>query len=135
MKTNPAAPPLRDPSSDAGAESRLLASAPPDLRTRVRAALSDPRIGGRGLRAWLALVEVDDRPLPQSLPGDLFDVYLTDAEAEPLYDCERCGLPVPVRAGRRGGHEPSCDRVYFSTCPHCGGRTGPHAYWSRTGDE
>src|SRR6478672_2017962 len=104
MKTNPSAPPVRDELDVSGAESRLVACVPPSLRTRVRAALGDPRLGGRGLRAWLALVEVDDRPLPQGLPDDLFAVYLSDDEAEPLYDCERCGLPVPVRVGRRSGH-------------------------------
>jgi hypothetical protein len=113
------------------AENRLLSAVPPALRTRVRAALIDPRLGGRGLRAWLALSEVDERPLPKMLPDCLISIYLSDTEAEPLYDCEECGLPVPVRAGRRGGHEPSCDRVYFPQCPNCGGRTGPHAFWSR----
>jgi hypothetical protein len=113
-----------------GAEGRLLSAVPPPLRPRVRAALADPKLGGRGLRAWLALVEVDDRPLPPTLPDSLVSVYLNDTEAEPLYDCERCGLPVPVRAGRRGGHEPSCDRVYFPRCPSCGGHTGPHAFWA-----
>src|SRR4051812_46053692 len=97
-----------------GAEGRLLSAVPAYLRNRVRAALSNPRIGGRGLRAWLAMIENDDRPLPDALSGDLVKVYLSDTEAEPLYDCEECGLPVPVRAGRRGGHEPSCDRVYFA---------------------
>ena len=117
------------------AESRFLSAAPESLRARLRAALADPNVGGRGLRAWLALVEIEDRPLPAALPEDLFAVYLSDAEAEPLYDCEQCGLPVPVRAGRRSGHEPTCDRVYYSVCPYCGGRTGPHAFWSRLGEK
>jgi hypothetical protein len=113
------------------AEGRLLNAVPFKLRNEVRDALCNPRIGGRGLRAWLSLIEIDDRPLPQSISSELIAVYLSDAEAEPLYDCEECGLPVPVKVGRRG-HEPSCDRVYFVACPDCGGRTGPHAYWSRS---
>jgi hypothetical protein len=113
------------------AETRLISATPPSLRKRVRAALTDPNVGGRGLRAWLALVEFDDRPIPENLPADLFAVYLSDAEAEPLHDCERCGLPVPVRVARRSGHEPTCDREYFACCPRCGGRTGRHAFWSR----
>lgn len=110
---------------------RLLAAVPAAYRTRARAVLSDPRQGGRGLRAWLALVEIDGRPLPGDLPGELVAVYLDDDDAEPLYDCECCGLPVPVRAGRRCGHEAAVDRVYFPACPCCGGKTGRYAYWSR----
>ena len=87
--------------------------------------------GGRGLRSWLALLEIDGRPLPASLPGELVDVYLLDDDAEPLHDCERCGVPVPVRAGRHCGHEAAVERAYFPACPCCGGRTGRHAYWSR----
>ena len=73
------------------------------LRTRLRAALADPNVGGRGLRAWLARVEIEDRPFPAGLPEDLFAVYLSDAKAEPLYDCEQCGLPFPVRAAAGPG--------------------------------
>lgn len=113
------------------AEHRFLSAVTPSLQPRVRATLSNPRLGGRGLRAWLQLVELEDRPLPSRIPDDLVAVYLSDTEAEPLYDCEQCGLSIPVRAGHRGGHEPSCDRVYFARCPHCGGRTGPFAFWSR----
>jgi hypothetical protein len=110
---------------------RLLAAFPATLRARARAVVANPRLGGRGLRAWIALLEAEDRPLPPALPAELAEVYLRDAEAEPLHDCEACGLPVPVRAGWRAGHEPSADRVYFPVCPHCGGRTGPHAFWAR----
>jgi hypothetical protein len=112
---------------------RLLDAIPAALRGRVKAILANPRLGGRGLRAWVALLEVEDRPLPDSLPAELIEVYLEDTEAEPLHDCEACGLPVPVRAGWRAGHEPTTDRVYFPACPHCGGRTGPHAFWARAG--
>jgi hypothetical protein len=114
-----------------GDADRLLAAIPAALQARVRAVLANPRLGGRGLRAWLALLETEDRPLPDALPAELVEVYLKDTEAEPLHDCESCGLPVPVRAGWRAGHEPSADRVYFPACPHCGGRTGPYAFWAR----
>lgn len=110
---------------------RLLAAIPAAHRPLARTLLTSPRLGGRGLRAWLAILDADDRPLPGDLPRELVEVYLLDDEAEPLYDCEDCGLPVPVRAGRRCGHEAAVDRVYFPTCPVCGGRTGRHAYWSR----
>ncbi len=108
---------------------QFLAAVPQRLRGEVRELLSDPRLGGRGLRALLALLDADSRPLPP-LPAELVEVYLSDDEAEPLHDCERCGLPVPVHAGRRCGHEASVDREYFPACPHCGGRTGGFAFWS-----
>lgn len=124
---------LQSPPSDRldSNQLRFLSAVPPGLRSRVRDALVNPRLGGRGLRAWLSLVEIEDRPLPSSFCDELVSIYLNDPEAEPLYDCEECGLAVPVRAGRRGGHEPTCDRVYFTTCPACGGRTGERAFWSR----
>ena len=111
---------------------RLLAAMPADYRTRTLALLVSRQYGGRGLRAWLALLEADDRTLPGDLPVELVNVYLDDDEAEPLHDCERCGLSVPVRARRRCGHEATVERIYFPSCPHCGGRTGRHAYWSRS---
>ncbi|MFO0847220.1 MAG: hypothetical protein U0871_01490 [Gemmataceae bacterium] len=111
---------------------RLLSVVPADRRPTLEALLTDPHRGGHGLRAWLAILDLEGRPLPDELPAELVDVYLADDEAEPLHDCEECGLPVPVRAGRRCGHEAAVERVYFPTCPHCGGRTGRYAYWSRS---
>ena len=111
------------------AEDEFLAAIGPDQRPRVRALLENPRRGGRGLRSWFALVESGLRGAA-AVPAEVVEVYLTDDEAEPLYDCERCGLPVPVRAGRRCGHEPTPERVYFASCPRCGGKTGRHAFWS-----
>lgn len=112
------------------AVAQFLAAVPVTQRTRVRTLLTDPRSGGRGLRALLAMLDTDPRDLPEALPTELVEVYLSDDEAEPLHDCEACGLPVPVHAGRRCGHEASVDREYFPNCPHCGGRTGRHAFWS-----
>jgi len=110
--------------------SLFLAAVSATQRSRVRALLTDPRCGGRGLRAMLALLDTDPRELPEEIPSELVEVYIQDDEAEPLHDCERCGLPVPVHAGRRCGHEASVDCEYFPTCPHCGGRTGRYAFWS-----
>jgi len=109
----------------------LLSALPHNRRPLARRMLADPRCGGRGLRAWLALLDTDARPFPSALPGDVIEVYLDDDDAEPLYDCEACGLAVPVRATRRCGHEAAVERVYFPTCPCCGGKTGRFAYWSR----
>jgi hypothetical protein len=122
---------LNDTNTVAGLVTQLLAAVPAARRPLVRTLLTDPRCGGRGLRAWLARMEIDDRPVPAHLPGEVVEVYLRDDDAEPLHDCEKCGLAVPVRAGRRCGHEAAVEREYFPTCPHCGGRTGRYAYWSR----
>lgn len=110
---------------------RFLAAVSAEQRARARALLTDPHAGGRGLRALLALLDTGSCSLPACLPAALVEVYLRDDEAEPLHDCERCGLPVPVHAGRRCGHEASVDREYFPACPQCGGRTGRFAFWSR----
>ncbi len=112
------------------AERRLMAAVPPTLRERVHASLVNPRIGGRGLRSLLALLATETRPLPKQLPPELIRVYLNDDEAEPLYDCATCGLPLPVRFARRFGHESAPEHVYFTMCPHCGGPVGRFAYWS-----
>jgi hypothetical protein len=127
---------LNDPAAEAtpsDALDRLLSAVPAAYRPLARTLLTDPRCGGRGLRAWLAILDTDDRPCPDELPGELVAVYLEDEDAEPLHDCERCGLPVPVRAGRRCGHEAAVERVYFPACPRCGGKTGRFAYWSGRG--
>ena len=115
----------------ARASESLLNAAPPECRPALVAMLRDPRSGGRGLRAWLGLCATQGRAIPAELPAELVAVYLADHDAEPLHDCEDCGLPVPVRAGRHCGHEALVERVYFTECPCCGGRTGRHAYWSR----
>ena len=100
------------------------------VRGEVEQLLLNPRRGGRGLRQWLSLLEADWRPLPRQLPLELVEIYLKDDDAEPYHDCERCGLLVPVRVAQRVGHEPTVERVYFSSCPNCGGRTGRFAFWS-----
>ena len=124
-ETAPHAAPSADP------EARFLAAVPVRLRPRVVAALMNPRIGGRGLRAWLAKVERSESPCPHAMPAALVEVYLADPDAEPLHDCERCGLAVPVRVSRRAGHEVVGERAYFPACPCCGGQTGMHAFCAR----
>jgi hypothetical protein len=123
-------PPFADGDGDF-AQRMLLQATPASMRTHVNDLLSDPRRGGRGLRAWLSIIEVERPALPESLPESLVEIYLSDDEAEPLHDCENCGLAVPVHCGRHAGHEPVAEREYFPVCPSCGGRTGRHAYWSR----
>lgn len=126
----PGAAPARDLYAGSP-EGRFLAAIPSGLRTDVWSLLSDPRRGGRGLRAWLGLLEAGPAALPRDLPWELVEVYLLDHDAEPLHDCEECGVAIPVRCSRRVGHEPVAERRYFPACPCCGGRTGRFAFWSR----
>jgi len=114
---------------------RFLAIVPVRVRDDVRRMLLSPSEGGRGLRQWLSLMEIERRPLPRQLPVDLVEVYLNDDDAEPMHDCEDCGFVVPVRVSRRIGHEAVVERDYYPTCPNCGGRTGRFAYWSKRGQK
>jgi hypothetical protein len=93
--------------------------------------LHDLHSGGAGLRQWVSSIAYRDSILPEQLPVELIEVYLRDAEAYPLHDCEDCGVSVPVRPSRLYGMEGEPEQVYFPTCPCCGGRTGWYAYWSR----
>jgi hypothetical protein len=110
---------------------RFLAAVDPKQRATVAGLLRQRHRGGLGLRMWLRTLVTQDRPLPESLPTELVQVYLDDPEAVPLYDCASCGLAVPVLPGWRG-YEGEPERVYFLECPCCGGSTGLHAYWSNT---
>src|SRR5207245_1466205 len=56
MKVNTAPPAAR---TDGDTVEVLLAAVPARLRPHVRTLLGSPRLGGRGLRAWLSLLEVD----------------------------------------------------------------------------
>jgi hypothetical protein len=109
---------------------RFLDVVPFRMREDVRRLLLSPSEGGRGLRQWVSMMEIEPRRLPRQLPIDLVEVYLNDDDAEPLHDCEACGFIVPVRVAHRVGHEPTIVREYFPTCPNCGGRTGQFAFWS-----
>jgi hypothetical protein len=118
--------------SSPAARERFLAAVPAELRPAVAALLADPRRGGRGLRAWLNAVEVGAAVLPASMPAALVAVYLADPEAMPLHDCGFCGLAVPVRpdeCDEPDDGEPR--RLYFPTCPVCGGATGQYAHLRR----
>jgi hypothetical protein len=121
---------MTSPWDDAASE--LLAAVPERLRSAVANVLSHPNLGGRGLRAWLGLLAAEKRDLPDRLADELVEIYLREDDAEPLHDCEKCGLSIPVRAARRCGHEAVIEHIFFSKCPHCGGRTGRFAYWSRS---
>src|SRR5215207_7788138 len=103
MKLNTINPSQGDPESIT-VQQEFLAAIPQSLRPNVRTLLYSPRCGGRGLRAWLSHIEAGRNPPLGEYPPELIEVYLSDDDAEPLHDCEICGLAVPVRCGRRLGH-------------------------------
>jgi hypothetical protein len=109
---------------------QFLDAIDPPLRPVVAVLLRQPRYGGAGLRAWVRALLWKATSLPGSLPPELIQVYLSDPEAMPLHDCEDCGLVVPVRPGKGCDGDGEPERVYFPTCPCCGGRTGLYAHCS-----
>jgi hypothetical protein len=80
---------------------------------------------------WVSAIAWRGAVLPTQVPEEIIDVYLSDSEAVPLHDCGSCGLAIPVRPSRLYGLDGDPERVYFSLCPACGSRTGPHMYFTR----
>lgn len=109
---------------------QLLAAVSDELRPTVEALLHRLHGGGSGLREWVSAIAWRGAVCPTQVPVGLIEIYLTDPEAAPLYDCESCGLAIPVRPSRFD-IEQEPEIVYFVHCPACGGRTGPYFYWSR----
>ncbi len=111
------------------ARQRLLAAVASVQRAEVARRLQQAPHGGLGLRLWLRTLVTQGRPLPEALPAELVQVYLEDPDAVPAHDCAICGVAIPVQPGWQG-YDDEPRRVYFPTCPCCGGRTGLYAYWS-----
>ena len=103
---------------------RLLAAVEPRQREDVARVLEDTHGGGWGLRLWVSSIIWGGASLPEQVPAELIDVYLTDPEAMPLHECGECGLPVPVRPNRVHGNDGDPERVYFPACPACDSPTG-----------
>lgn len=116
---------------------QFVAATPAAYRDLVERCLHSLHDGGFGLRNWVASIAWRGGKLPKELPTELVQVYLCDPEAAPLYDCEGCGVAIPVRPNRIDGLEAEPEQVYFTNCPCCGGRTGLYMYVSRQaeGDE
>ncbi len=67
-------------------------------------------------------------------PPEFRKIYLEDPEAQPLHDCEECGLDIPNRPGKntyKGGQRVVVRPFYryFDSCPACGGRVGYEAHY------
>jgi hypothetical protein len=111
---------------------RFVRAVSPAQRPHVLPLLHQIHGGGSGLRDWVAAIAWRGAYLPERIPVRVIDVYLADSEAVPLYDCEGCGLAVPVRPSRLYGMDGEPDEVYFTNCPICGGRTGYFLHFAKT---
>jgi hypothetical protein len=109
----------------------FLNAVTPCQRKSVAELLHTVHNGGSGLRDWVSAIAWRGAVLPTQVPEEIIDVYLSDSEAVPLHDCGSCGLAIPVRPSRLYGLDGDPERVYFSLCPACGSRTGPHMYFTR----
>jgi hypothetical protein len=119
---------VKPPRHWAEAVEQLLAAVDPQQRAAVQQFLKDWHAGGRGLREWARSLLRRGKAVPEALPRELVQVYLDDPDAEPLHDCARCGVAVPVHPAPRGAG--GAEFAYFRLCPVCGGRTGLYAYWA-----
>jgi hypothetical protein len=99
-------------------------------RDKVMQLLHHPNGGGSGLRQWVYSIAFRGGVLPPTIPHEVIEIYLRDSEATPLYDCESCGLALPVRPSRLYGLDSDPEEVYFVKCPSCGGRTGFYCHFT-----
>jgi hypothetical protein len=99
-------------------------------RETVAQLLRQPNNGGSGLREWVSAIAFRGAITPSTIPDTVIEVYLGDPEAVPLYDCESCGLAIPVRPSRLYGLDGDPDEVYFRNCPLCGARTGLYLHFT-----
>lgn len=111
---------------------RFLTAVAAEQRETVEPLLAHRGDTPVGLRRWLEAIALRATAMPERIPMALIDVYLRDPEAAPLYQCEECGLAVPVRPNRALGPDAEPEQVYFPRCPVCGGQTGYCLY--RDGD-
>ena len=111
------------------ARRRLLDAIDAELRPAVDRLLSRPRFGGAGLRCWAERIAAGATVAPGHVPAEIVRVYLAHSEAMPHHDCGGCGMAIPVIPSRHDGEE-TPDRVFFTSCPSCGERTGADLYWA-----
>jgi hypothetical protein len=110
---------------------RFLRAISARQRNDVAHRLEHPNNGGSGLREWVASIAWRGAVLPAQIPESVIHVYLSDPEAAPLFDCEGCGLLIPVRPSRFDGWDGEPDEVYFTSCPLCESRTGQYLYFTK----
>src|SRR4051794_30592504 len=91
----------------------FLAAIHPRQRVAVEQMLKRPNCGGQSLRNWLRAIVSQNRKVHSKFPRELIEVYLRDSEAEPVHDCSRCGLMVPVHVDRHHDPDGETGRSYF----------------------
>lgn len=130
-KPDAAAPEVKDPTQLWNEAARRFLAAVIDEQQEAVEPLLQLHYGHSGLRRWVDAITSQRALLPNKIPPAVIDVYLQDPEAAPLYECEECGLAVPVRPNRLLGPDAEPDKVYFPECPACGGQTGYYVYRTR----
>lgn len=129
--TDAVTPEAKDPTQVWNEISQRFLAAVVDEQQDAVEPLLQLHYGNTGLRSWIDAIVGQGALLPTKIPPAVIDVYLQDPEAWPLYECEECGLAVPVRPNRVLGPDAEPEKVYFPECPACGGKTGYYLYRTR----
>ena len=70
---------------------------------------------------------------PLELPGEVASVYLQNPDARPAHECADCGYDLPFEWAHPRAEPPRAAKVYFESCPLCGGNVGPYAFYCKQG--
>jgi hypothetical protein len=65
---------------------------------------------------------------PLELPSSVASVYLQNPDARPDHECADCGYDLPFAWPHPRAEPPRAAKVYFESCPLCGGQVGPYAF-------
>ena len=70
---------------------------------------------------------------PLELPASVASVYLQNPDARPEHECADCGYDLPFEWAHPRAEPPRAAKVYFESCPVCGGKVGLHAFYCKQG--
>lgn len=70
---------------------------------------------------------------PLELPSSVASVYLQNPDARPEHECADCGYDLPFEWPHPGAEPPRAAKVYFESCPLCGGQVGRYAFYFKHG--